>query len=547
MNLTKAYCLFLIQFIWVIFLIPSAYSQSQTLPLSGRWIGTAELKPYPELVSVEIDSNVISQLYYSEVQPHIPSQIKINSQELEFVIDQPQLYAEFSGKVIADTLIEGHLKVGENQHPCNLRKISPIALSELGNLIGYFQFEDGRVIQIEPFFLDATINPLLMLDFSTGKKRALFPVYKDDRLLKFSGGPKLLTPYPEELSISLHLNEKGEALSLSYTDKVSNSALTQGKIMQNPTNQKEISIENGDVTIQGTITYPNIEEGKHPIIIYVPGAGEQFRGNMFDEYIRLLPYYGISTLVYDKRGCGASTGDYKKSSFEEQATDVLAIIEAIKKDPNVDVKHIGLVGFDQAGYVMPIVGSKTKDISFMVNLSGAVVSLEKLEYTALTNRLTADGFLKEDVDKALSYHKNMFKYLKNEIDSTTFQQYSDEIIVTPWSSYVTSFDNKEYMQWWRSYYDFDPKQYWKKINIPTLTLYGENDLLVEPSENIPLLEKYIKRSRKKGSQIKLLKGANHLLILGEKRGDFQFSEIEGYAPELFTIINEWIGEQTGLK
>jgi len=48
------------------------------------------------------------------------------------------------------------------------------------------------------------------------------------------------------------------------------------------------------------------------------------------------------------------------------------------------------------------------------------------------------------------------------------------------------------------------------------------------------------------SRVEVFEGANHLMLLGETRGDFQYTEIEGYPEGLFMTIHHWIGERCGL-
>jgi hypothetical protein len=61
------------------------------------------------------------------------------------------------------------------------------------------------------------------------------------------------------------------------------------------------------------------------------------------------------------------------------------------------------------------------------------------------------------------------------------------------------------------------------------------------------LEAYLQNIGRSESKIVVYPQANHLLMLGETRGDLQLSEIEGYAPNLFMEIVNWIGERVGLK
>ncbi|MEH0155441.1 alpha/beta fold hydrolase [Limibacter armeniacum] len=537
-----------ILFIGCLTLIFNTKAIAQQDRFEGRWVGTAELLPYPEFVSFSVDTLPVVRFFYNEIPSHVPKSYEFSKDTIYFEVDTDQLYAEYKGVLTSDSTMEGKMTVGGEAYDCNLQRVTPASLEDIGYLLGYFQFENGKVIQMEPFFLDGTINPLQLLDYETGKKRVIFPVYRDEQTLKFTAGKKLLTPVPLDFAVTLHMNKVGEAERLSFTDLSGETIpLNEGKMLQNLDKQQDISATNGDVTLYGTITYPNSQVDKHPLVVYIPAAGQQFRGNMLDEYIRLLPYYGVATLVYDKRGCGESTGNLRESTFEDQAADVEALLKEALKQEKIDVANVGLVGFDQAGFIMPIVASQSDEVKFIVNLSGAVVSLEEQEYGALSNRMKADGFPEQDVKDALAYHQQMFAYLKGDLDSVAFQQASDAISIKPWNNYVTSFDNKDYISWWSRYYNFSPDKYWRQVNVPVLTLYGENDLIVDTDKNVQRMEKYIKKSKRSGSDVQVLKNANHLLMLGEKRGDFQLSEIVGYEPTLFDIIINWVGSQTGLQ
>lgn len=536
----------------VCLLFSATRTQAQTPPdvsrFTGTWIGTAEMEPYPELFMFLFDSTLYVRLFYNEIEPHEPESFQINGDSLFVQIEKYDFQGSFRGRKEADTL-KGVFSYQGGQFPCYLIRVDPSAVADIGELTGVYDFGNSHYVQLEPFFLDFTLAPLMMLDYKTGKKRVAFPT----DATHYITGKKMLTPYPVDVAFSVVRDETGEFRALEYYDFGSGRVPEKGRKLPFLSRTEEITARNGKIELGATFTWP-LSDGPYPLVIFVPGAGEQYRGAMLDDYVRMLPYFGIATLTYDKRGCGQSGGELSGSTFEDLAADLNAIIRRAARHKNVRPEQIGLLGIDQAGYIMPLALSKPeKDRPmprFMVSLSGAAVGLEEQEYQALSLRMKADGFASAQVEEATAYMKLMFQYLRKETDSVKLAARSADLERKPWAAYVTSFSNKPYIEWWSKHHAFHPKTYFDKLQIPVLAIYGEKDVLLPPATNVPVMEKYIKKiAGKPGAQdskVLVLPGANHYLMLGERRGDFQFSELEGYAPDLFPTLHEWITERFGL-
>ncbi|MBX2842369.1 MAG: alpha/beta hydrolase [Flammeovirgaceae bacterium] len=501
--------------------------------LEGSWIGTLEKEPFPELVSLYIDSALLIKMYYTGIDLHVAKSYNLNTPEISFEVDQPELYGKFTGKLEGEE-IRGKFNIEGKDYDCNFFKIEPTGLGQISEYVGFYQLEDDHIIQITPFMLDFSLTPLSVLDFKTGKKRVAFPTSKKD----FAAGMKMLSPYP--IDFNMNFLKEGENTKLRLVD---NGNTWEGERLASLPNPKEIIAVNNEIELKGSLTLP-ATEGPHPLVVFVHGGGDQTReNNSFSDFSLLLPYYGIATLVYDKRGCGESTGVLQGASFQELANDLNAVLERVAKERNINQEKIGLLGIDQAGFIMPMAASTSEKVKFIVNISGSAKGIEDQEYQACALRMKADGFLESEIKEAVNYQKKMFDFLRGKVDSVAFQLASDNMAGKTWSGYVTSFDKKEWINWWRVNYTCNPKDYLPNLEIPQLVVYGEKDLLVPPKENISFMEEYLGNTN---HSISLFSGANHLLLLGEKRGDVQFSEIEGYPEKLFSTINTWIGIQTGL-
>lgn len=516
---------------------PSKTAKEQ---LKGVWVGAAMTKPYPDLVHFRYDSAAWLRLFYNRVDMHKLSDLKFEDNTLTFPVDFPPFSAKFEGEV-KENLISGSFDIKGAPAAVNLIKIAPEDIGKVGKMAGFYEFGPGHLLELSPFFIDMSLTPISLTDFQSGSRRIAFPVGNG----KFSAGPQMLNPYPEEISFSLP-----QGIDTLECDLVLNDpqlGILKGKRLADLGNHEDLTIQHKDLTLAATITYPNTTAEKYPLVIFVPGAGERTRENAYKDYIKLLPYYGVATLAYDKRGCGESGGNLRNSSFNDLADDLAALVKQVGKHPKIDPNNIGLLGVGQATYVMPIAANQLNDLRFMVMISAATHSLETQEYQATARRMKADGMIPAHVKEALAYQKKMFAYLRGETDSLLLQQAADKLKDKVWADYVTDFNRKEYIGWWRKHHDFDPKPYLQNVKVPMLAFYGTQDVLLDVDKHEKTLRQIMaKQPADSVSKIVVYPQANHFLIMGENRGDFQFSEIIGYAPGMFNTLNEWIVKRFGL-
>ena len=101
---------------------------------------------------------------------------------------------------------------------------------------------------------------------------------------------------------------------------------------------------------------------------------------------------GVAALAFDKRGAGASTGDWREADFHDLAGDVLACIQVLKARRDIVGTRIGLVGAGQAGWIAPLVASGSRDVAFMALISGPAVPVWREGWWDTEFRLRQRGF-----------------------------------------------------------------------------------------------------------------------------------------------------------
>ncbi len=114
------------------------------------------------------------------------------------------------------------------------------------------------------------------------------------------------------------------------------------------------------------------------------------------EFAKRLAKEGIAVLTYDKRGVGESGGVYVGPSVGTNNIDTTNL-NLLSHDASAAVNTfrtylkdkkttIGLVGFSQAGWIIPIAAHKNQHIEFMVLFScPTITTLEQLRFQFYTN------------------------------------------------------------------------------------------------------------------------------------------------------------------
>ncbi len=153
---------------------------------------------------------------------------------------------------------------------------------------------------------------------------------------------------------------------------------------------QEVKFESQGVTLAGSILKP-----KKPFaaVVIVHGS-DPVKREM--EFAKLLVQQGIAVLTYDKRGVGESGGVYVGPSVGTNnidptnlnllSDDASAAINTFRTYLKTKKILIGLIGFSQAGWIIPLTAEKNKDVNFMVIFSGPVITtLEQLRFQFYTN------------------------------------------------------------------------------------------------------------------------------------------------------------------
>lgn len=208
--------------------------------------------------------------------------------------------------------------------------------------------------------------------------------------------------------------------------------------------RQDVKFQSQRTTLAGSIVKP---EKPFAAVVIVHGS-DPVRREL--EFAKRLAKEGIAVLTYDKRGVGESGGVYVGPSVGTNNVDT-ANLNLLSKDAIEAVKTLqlflknekipmGLVGFSQAGWIIPMAASKSPQIEFMVFFSGpTITTLEQLRFQFYTNG-DNDFWDSHTLNEAMEHTLN---------DSDRYQ-------------FVAT----------------DPKDFLNSLSIPGLWLFGEKDIQI---------------------------------------------------------------------
>ncbi|WP_369753454.1 alpha/beta hydrolase family protein [Flavobacterium sp. WC2409] len=207
---------------------------------------------------------------------------------------------------------------------------------------------------------------------------------------------------------------------------------------------QDVKFESQGVTLSGSILTP---KKTFAAVVIVHGSDPVKREL---EFAKRLAKEGIAVFTYDKRGVGESGGVYVGPSVGTNNIDTTNL-SLLSHDANTAVNTfrtylkdkkipIGLVGFSQAGWIIPITTSKNPKIEFMVLFScPTITTLEQLRFQFYTNGNNNFWETHSEADAR--------EHVKNDADRYQFTA-------------------------------TDPKNALNKLSIPGLWLFGEKDIQI---------------------------------------------------------------------
>ena len=456
--------------------------------------------------------------------------------------------AIYDGQMKGD-MISGDFRQGESKGTFRLVHVAN-ALADLklyNQYAGSYQLGRDRFVDLAPFSEDE--DRPIFFDSKTRRTGVLYAVSDTE----FFSGPSYGVMFPIDIRVTFVKDERGEVTGVKWQE--SGSQVISAKRV-NHYRREEISFQNGEVTLRGTLTMP-ATKGPHPAIILVHGSGPERRPG--GHWTHFFTRHGIAYFYFDKRGAGASTGDLNSASIEDLAGDVMAAVQALRNDKNINPRQIGLIGHSNGGWVAPLAASRSQDVAFLIVKSGSGLPVhENIVYELEMDMRAAGNFSENDIGQAKALRQQLnnalltntgWEPLMSVIEKSKDQRWFG-YARAQWLPYVSpplDSASNSFLRGLRRQIDFDPASTWENVQCPVLALLGELDANVPSKVSAAIMERGLKKSGAKDYTIRILPKANHGLFDAQTGYSTESPRLVRYVPGYMDGIMDWLQKHVDAK
>lgn len=297
-----------------------------------------------------------------------------------------------------------------------------------------------------------------------------------------------------------------------------------------------VTFDSAGVAVSGKMILPNNKNGPFPVVVFVHGDGP-VPYDCYGYYRFMwerLAKAGIASFSWNKPGIGDSGGHWESQSMDDRAEEAIAAISYLQGLEIFDQQKIGLIGFSQAGWVLPIVATKSKFPDFMVVVSGAVNWLKQSEYLT-ESRLKQEGVSEGDIHRIKNFNKKELEFIREGGSYDEYLRFRDKNASEFIKNNTYTLEKRRF-NFVKRNWNYDIREPLTKVRSPVLLMLGEEDLNVNVKESESVYKEILGKSDKAELTVKVFPNANHSLI----KVDY-FNEVSPGAKEMLKL--EAFGER----
>jgi len=372
-------------------------------------------------------------------------------------------------------------------------------------LAGVFRAGTAHDLVIAPFRTPAGWI-LLLADQQTDQLRLLAPAGRG----VYTAGPEFTKPTPAEWTLRFTPPMKPGKLTIEGTGQ----RFTARRIEIDIT---PISFHNGAIRLEGSLYRPSVHDSRLPLIALAHGSEASDRYS-FGPIPWALAAQGYAVLAYDKRGTGASTGDWDSAGLEEYADDLVAGIQAMAKRADIDPTRIAVLGMSEGGWVAPLAASRSAAIKAIAAISGGARTKGDAYVHKVRREAEAAGGSETQVDSTVRAAEQLVASSARDAKGTS----------------PSGFDRR---------LAYDPTQDWRRFKGPVLYMGGEADVLESGPDAALWFRRLFAESGNVDATVRLWPRAHHSLLLGVTGEPSEFRSMSGItqlAPGYWDVLLHWL-------
>lgn len=302
--------------------------------------------------------------------------------------------------------------------------------------------------------------------------------------------------------------------------------------------EHELIFPSASLHLAGTLRLPDSAR-PCPAVLLIPGSGQVDRNenaaklpiNAFHDIAEHLSEQGVAAFRYDKRGVGASEGNFWETGFLDNLADAAAALSYLKAQREIQPVKVFLLGHSEGALIATHLAAAGAEVAGVILLAGpAQRGEEVLRWQAVQVMKGMHGFNKWLIDLL---HVDVRKAQQKQLDKIKRSKKN-------W--YRVQMVAKVNARWLREFMAYDPADDLPKIRVPVLAITGTKDIQVDPADLGRMAG--LVRSEYESHAVTNL---THLLRTepGEPTlSTYKQQVTQPVDPQVLQIISEWLRKKT---
>jgi pimeloyl-ACP methyl ester carboxylesterase len=188
--------------------------------------------------------------------------------------------------------------------------------------------------------------------------------------------------------------------------------------------------------------------------------------------------------------------------------------------PFIDSTRIGVSGHSQGGWIAQIVAAQHEDVAFVIALAGPTVSVRAQTGSNDSLRYLCDGYSGDKLTK------RMKKDRKNKQLGYNVGKRSGIIGSARFWYLIADYDNDEVL---------------KSMHCPTLLLFAEHDINVDPKQNIEHFKNLFDNYPPDNFTIRVMDGGQHgFYKVSDRCVSWKLAEQQSFEPLFQDEVRNWL-------
>ncbi len=330
---------------------------------------------------------------------------------------------------------------------------------------------------------------------------------------------------------------KGDSLTGTLEESTGNGRFAYARVPAAPPTfeEREVTFMSGATKLAGTVLLPNAKNPV-PAVVFLHGSGAE--GRWASRFLASqLANRGIAALIFDKRGVGGSSGDWRQATLEDLAADGAAAVAHLRREPRIDASRVGIHGHSQGGTLAPLVAARAPNVAFVVGSAAAGVPTDSTEIFSILNSVYPEARTADDSASARAYAGEIVAVGYHRKPRARLDSLASALRDRPWFFAPPPPDNS-YWSFSALFGQYDPLAWWSRVKVPVLLLYGANDQRVPAAQSAERIAAALRRAGNADVTVRIYPGADHTFRLAPGPSGWPVT-----APQYVPDLLDWLAKR----